>query len=140
MEKRIKIIIITYLILLTSCINTNIEGDFKSKKLTSSKGENLYINTLNWGITNDYQLTVISKNLNQLKKRKDSIGAIKGLTPFIYSFKNDTLELISIDNIKVQEKFKTIKIKYTLVKNYEYTDLIYSITQGQNKTQYNLIP
>jgi hypothetical protein len=74
--------------LLNSCIE--IHDTFQSKKLVSSKGEKFYINTLNWGMTDDNQYTVISKDFNRLKERGDTIGGISGLTPFIYKFSNDT--------------------------------------------------
>jgi len=85
------LLITLIVITLNSCVD--VHDTFRSKRLVSSKGEKIYINTLNWGVTDDYQYTVISKDSNKLRERKDTIGGIKGLTPFVYKFSADTLTI-----------------------------------------------
>jgi len=115
-----------YLILfiLLSCSST-IKETFKSVKLTSSKGENIYVNSLNWGVTDDSQITVISSSMKRLKNESDTLDIAKGLEPFIYSFKNDSLKLYFNNNVsyKVKESFKTISISYIILNPQEYKNI-----------------
>lgn len=107
-------------------------GTFHSNKLLSSKGEEIFINSINWGATDDYQLSIISKDSLRLKERKNTVGAIDGLEPFIYHFKNDTLTLFFYNNIdyKIAENFSTVTVLYQTVNSISYSEL-------QEKTNLN---
>lgn len=116
-----KNIFIIGLIIVTSC--SSITNDtFNSRELISTTGEKIYINSLNWGMTNDYQLTVISKNKDRLKKRTDSLNTIKGIDPFIYSFNNDTLKLFfnKKKSYNVKDEFNSIKVVYSNLTREEF--------------------
>lgn len=108
------------------------KGTFNSHRLVSSKGEEIFINTINWGVTDDYQLSVISKDSLKLKERKNTIGSVEGLDPFIYYFENDTLTVLFYDkiNYKISDSFNTITVLYQTVSSSEYLAL-------QEKTDVN---
>lgn len=94
--------------------------------LVSGKGEKIYINTLNWGVTDDYQYTVVTKNSTLLKDRKDTISGIKGLDPFIYKFSGDSLTIFfqKGNRVAVKEEFKTIQLNYIPLGNKDYIKLL----------------
>jgi hypothetical protein len=102
------------------------DATFNSKELVSSKGEKIYVNSLNWGVTDDHQLTCISSSKDKLKKINDTINICKGLQPFIYSFRNDTLKLFFKNKIfyRTKEYFKTIKIEYVTLNIIEYQEIM----------------
>jgi hypothetical protein len=129
--------IILAVFLLNSCVE--IHNTFQSKELVSSKGEKIYINTLNWGMTDDYQYTVVSKDSNRLKERKDTIGGIGGLTPFIYKFSSDTLTIFQNGKkIDIKKEFNTIKLNYIFLENKEYMELLNKA--GMRESGYHLVP
>jgi hypothetical protein len=72
---------------LVACSPSVDNGSFHSNVLISSKGEKIFVNSINWGVTGDYQLSVISKDSLRLKDRNDTIGTIKGIKPFIMNLK-----------------------------------------------------
>ncbi|MGY5255562.1 hypothetical protein, partial [Sphingobacterium spiritivorum] len=113
---------------------------FRSKELVSSKGEKLYINTLNWGINDDNQYTIITKDADRLKDRTDTVDAINGLLPFVYRFSGDTLSVFYLKwrDISIKEKFKSIKINYNPLENRDYMNLINKAGKGQER--YQLVP
>lgn len=123
---KIKMIyLIGYLISFTAC-SPSIDNDgFNSNKLISSKGEKIYVNSINWGVTGDYQLSVISKDSLRLKDRNDTIGTAQGINPFIYEFKNDTLTLYFFNKItyNLKDKLNTITIIYKVVNDSVYNIL-----------------
>ncbi|HEX8547120.1 MAG TPA: hypothetical protein VF691_09180 [Cytophagaceae bacterium] len=102
-----------------------VKDTFNTVEIISSKGEKIYINSLNWGITDDYQISIISANKDRVKDRKDTIDVVKGLEPFIYSFKNDSLKLFFHNNItyRVKDDFKTINVSYSVLKTPLYDDI-----------------
>jgi hypothetical protein len=108
-------------ILISGCTSLP-NGTFNSEQLTSSKGEKIYINSLNWGVTDDYQMSIVSSVKNRLKKRSDSLGVISGLEPFVYTFKNDSLTLYFDRDIsyRVKEQFRTIHISYVCLDQSKY--------------------
>lgn len=130
--------IILMILLLNSCVETH--DTFRSKKLVSSKGEEIYINTLNWGMTDDNQYTVVSEDRNRLKERKDTIGGISGLTPFIYKFSNDTLTIFfqSGKEMDIKKEFNTIELNYISLENRDYMELLN--TAGMGEGGYHLVP
>lgn len=130
------LVIISSLTLLSSCVEMH--DTFQTKRLVSSKGEKIYINTLNWGMTDDYQYTIISKDSNRLKERKDTIGGISGLTPFIYRLKDDTLTVFLQDGNKmdIKEEFETIELNYVFLNNKDYIKLMSEA--GIRNSEYHL--
>ncbi|MGJ1317991.1 hypothetical protein ACR776_05430 [Sphingobacterium spiritivorum] len=130
--------VLTFIILIVGCDKY---GDkFRSKELVSSKGEKLYINTLNWGINDDNQYTIITKDADRLKDRTDTVDAINGLLPFVYRFSGDTLSVFYLKwrDISIKEKFKSIKINYNPLENRDYMNLINKAGKGQER--YQLVP
>lgn len=109
----------------TSCSNPVNDG-FRSKELISSRGEHLYINSLNYGMTSDQQMTVITKDKELLKFEIDTTCVVFGLDPFLYSFNHDTLTLFfnQSSNYKIKDTFSTIKIDYKIVSNSKFMDLM----------------
>jgi hypothetical protein len=115
-------LILTFL--LFGC-GTKLVGTFKSSKLTSSQGESIFVNSLNWGVTDDSQLTSISVDSLKLKNNRDTLGTVYGLNPFIYSFNNDSLTLFFYDTIsyKIIDNFQTISVNYIIVNSSEFLKL-----------------
>lgn len=97
-------------LLISGCLPESTNGVI-SRVLVSSKGEKIYINSINWGVTGDYQLSSITK---KPIKNIDTLDAIRGLEPFIYSFNHDTLKLFFKHEVRYQikENFKTIVVIY----------------------------
>jgi hypothetical protein len=139
-KSRLSNFLITILVsnMLNGCVE--IHDTFRSKNLVSSKGENIYINTLNWGMTDDYQYTILSKDDDMLKERKDTIGGIRGLTPFIYKFSGDTLSIYfqNGNKIDIKEEFDTIELNYYPLENRDFMELLYKA--GTGKGGYHLVP
>lgn len=119
-----------------SCENP-LSDDYRCNTLTSSKGEKIYVRSINWGVAGDYQISIITKKIDKLLERQDSIGTIEGNDPFIYHFKNDTLSLYFCNHIKyrILEKFKTIVVMYFVLDSDEYLTLYEKI---DNKTYFTL--
>jgi hypothetical protein len=125
-------------LLLTFGCSPLFEGTFNSREIVSSQGEKIYINSLNWGMTDDNQISVVTSNPNKLKERCDGVSAVKGLEPFIYTFKNDTLELFFKNKItyRVEEKFNSVFVKYTLLKSRVYAKI--RIRSNDNDDYYSV--
>lgn len=126
-----------FCILFISCNSVN--KGFNSIELTSSKGEHIYINSINYGVTGDHQLSIITKNKNKLKYKIDTVGTVSGLDPFYYSFRNDSLILFFNDTITYQaiEKFNTIDVAYKQVDNIEFMRISF---ESKNRTTYFSVP
>lgn len=134
-----RILVFAILVLsLNSCVDTH--NTFRSKELVSSKGEKIYINTLNWGVTDDNQYTVVSVDRNRLKERKDTIDGVYGLIPFIYKFNNDTLAVFFQKEKKIdfRQGFNTVEVKYFPLENRDYIELLSSGKKGEGG--YHLVP
>lgn len=112
------------LLMLLSC-SSAVKDTFNSVELISSKGEKIYVNSLNWGVTDDNQITAISGNKEKVKDRADTLYVTKGLEPFIYNFKTDTLKLFFNKeiNYKCNEIFRTISVSYIVLGTKEYNDI-----------------
>ena len=112
---------------------------FNSEILTSSRGEKIYINTLNWGLTGDDQMSIVSSGKNRLKQRADSLGVILGLEPFVYTFKNDSLTLYFDREItyRTKEHFRTVKIKYVCLDQKNYKKIR---TKAYDNIEYHSVP
>ena len=119
--KRMMPIVFLIMILLYSCLPT-FEDTLRCKEIVSSKGEKIYIKSINWGVTGDYQATIVTSDIEKMKTRTDTIGSVHTLDPFLYRFKNDTLTLVFSEekNYEIKEKFKTVKIKYTVVESSDF--------------------
>lgn len=126
------------ILLFNNCSGVN--DTFRSKMLVSSKGEKLYINTLNWGVSNDNQYTIITKDAGRLKDKTDTVNAINGLSPFVYRFRGDTLFVFYLEwkEIDIKEKFKSIRIDYNPLENREYMNIINKAGKGEEG--YQLVP
>ncbi len=100
------------------------KDNFNSRELVSSKGEKIYVNSLNWG---DNQISIISTNKNRLKNISDTNNVIRGLEPFVYNFKNDRLVLYFKDTVRYRiiETFKTIDVSYEVLDYNEYYEIKY---------------
>lgn len=107
--KRLISFILTFF--LFGCGN-KLVGTFNTLKLKSSQGESIYVNSLNWGLSDDSQLTTISLDSLKLKNNRDTLGTVYGLNPFIFSFSNDSLTLYFYDKISYEiiDKFRTISV------------------------------
>ncbi len=97
-----------FIMAITGCSSSG-NGTFNTEELVSSKQEKIYINTLNWCVTDNNQIFSVSSDRNKLLKKGDTLNAVKGLEPFIYTFKKDTLNLYFDGqvNYSITEKFKT---------------------------------
>jgi hypothetical protein len=122
---------ITSLFFLTGCL-PDTSDSFNSVILVSSEKEKAYINTLNWSVTGDKQLTIITADKNLLRHRDDTKDAISGLDPFIYSFKNDSLNLYFDRDIKYtpKVKFNTITVSSFKLNSNEYYTLYHEALNG----------
>ena len=108
---------------------TPLSDSFNSRELISSKGEKIYINSLNWGVTDDHQIACISKNPDRIKNREDTVGTAKGLDPFIYLFRSDSLKLFFRNEIfyRVNEHFNTINISYIVLTAENYNEVMQKV-------------
>ncbi|WP_156305401.1 hypothetical protein [Sphingobacterium endophyticum] len=118
----------------------DIQDSFRSTELVSSRGERFYINTLNWGVTGGYQYTVVSKDRNRLKERGDTIAGIKGLSPFVYRFSQDTLYLYYQEEkaIDIGGELHSVEINYFPLDNTSYMDVLNKASKGVEG--YRLVP
>lgn len=117
-----------------------VEDTLNTKELVSSTGEKVYINTLNWGVTDDNQYTVIAKDKNRLKTRSDTLNTMKGLSLFVYRFHRDTLSFFYLKwkEVKVSDSLQSIKLAYYPLDNKEYMRLLNKA--GKKEDGYSLVP
>lgn len=110
-----------FIIFIVGC-SSSVSDTFNSKELTSSKGEKIYINSLNWGMTDDNQMTIITSDSKRLNERSDTVNVVYGLEPFVYRFENDTLKLFFMEGVQytVKEKFETIGLQYISLDREEF--------------------
>lgn len=129
------------IILMLLCGSCDSVGDtLNTKELVSSTGEKVYINALNWGVTDDNQYTVITKDINRLKTRSDTLNTMKGLSPFVYRFHRDTLTIFYLKwkEVKFSESLRSIKLVYYPLENKEYMRLLHKAGKGEDG--YSLVP
>lgn len=81
---------------------------YNTVELVSTGNEKLFIESENWGVTGDSQLTIITTE-DKGEFEVDSTRQIifKGLDPFLYRVSNDTLFLILGQKSKIPENFKS---------------------------------
>lgn len=125
-------------IMLVSC-SSSVGDTFNSQQLVSSRGEKIYINSLNWGMTDDNQMSIVTSDSDRLKERTDTLGTVFGLEPFIYSFEKDTLRLIFENRITytVQETFETITVTYKALASSDFANIR---TRAYNNDGFYTVP
>jgi hypothetical protein len=143
----IKLCLAAFSLVVNMGCSSDVKDTFNSEELISSKGERVYINTLNWGVTDDYQISAISNNKDKVRERSDTLNVVKGLEPFIYTFRNDTLTLYFDGevNYKIKGDFETIHVNYIPLNKKAYKEIrtkaynneggYYSVPKGK-KTSY----
>lgn len=121
----IKLCLAAFSLIVNMGCSSDVKDTFNSEELISSKGERIYINTLNWGVTDDYQMSAISNNKDKVRERSDTLDVVKGLEPFIYTFKNDTLTLYFDGdvNYKTKSEFETIQVNYVSLSKKAYREI-----------------
>jgi hypothetical protein len=112
-----------FLIGFVSCQNKQ-ENEVIKEELKSSKGEIIYVCSINSGVTGDNQLTAISGTPLSLEDFK-KISPVRGLDPFVYSFSDDILTLYFRNkiNYKIPFTFRSIIVKYYALNNAEFGQL-----------------
>lgn len=133
------LISVTIFILAIETCEPVLKDTFTSQKLLSSKGEPLFINSINWGVTDDRQLSSISKNEKKLRERADSAETVKGLDPFLYSFRNDSLNLFFDSEVSyvVPDSFRSITITYHAISRSEMANLLHMAMKNDG---YHMVP
>ncbi|MFP3596100.1 hypothetical protein [Chryseobacterium sp. SIMBA_029] len=108
-----------------SCSNDLGSQQLNQSEIVSSKGERIYISTINIGATGDKQFTVITNKKIIDVKDFDKTNSLKGLDPFICSFSNDTLNLYFRNSVRYKIPFNTesIKVDYFELNNADYIEL-----------------
>lgn len=122
-----------FLLILISCSNELGSQQLNQNEIVSSKGERIYISTINLGITGDKQFTAITNKKIIDVKDFDKTNSLKGLDPFIYSFSNDTLNLYFRNSVRYKVPFNTesIKIDYFELDNADYIELYKKTFENQ---------
>lgn len=136
----IKLYLAAFSLMVNMGCSSNVKDTFTSEELISSKGERVYINTLNWGVTDDYQVSAISSNKDKLRDRSDTLDVVKGLEPFIYTFKNDTLTLYFDGNVnyKIKSEFETVHVNYVSLNKKAYREIRTKVYN--NEGEYYCVP
>lgn len=114
-----------FLLSIISCRNELGSQQLNQSEIVSSKGERIYISTINLGVTGDKQFTIITNKKIIDIKDFDKTNSLKGIDPFIYSFSNDTLNLYFRNSVRYRVPFNTesIKIDYFELNNADYVEL-----------------
>jgi hypothetical protein len=116
-----------------NCFGDNYSPIYKLVKIQSSKGDEIFLKSKNWGLTYDHQLTFISTSSIQKWEEHDSTKELvyKGLEPFIYEYKKDTLFIFCRLKSAIPAEFKSeIKIIQKEVENPEYIELYQKATNN----------
>lgn len=96
----------------------------------------LYIKRKVWGVTSDYQVTVISNSHSEIVELDSTVDYIyKGLEPFVYKMQSDTLIIYTMQPCSEPHHFNSSKMRVVQrrVSNPEYMDLMYQINSGATK-------
>lgn len=114
-----------FLLSILSCNNKLGSQQLNQIELVSTRGEHIYISTINLHINGDKQFTLVTNRKIKDPESFDKTNSLKGLDPFIYSFSNDTLNLYFRSSIRYKVPFitKSIKIEYFVLNNTEYMKL-----------------
>lgn len=133
-----KLSVILFWVLVAGCTSLP-EDTVNSEVLLSSKGEKIYIKTINWGATNDYQISIITTEKNKLQKRADSIGTVSGIEPFVYTFQNDSLTLYfdRENTYRINEPFRTVQVSYVVLNQKEFKKILIKASENNG---YHSVP
>lgn len=125
MKSQLYITLLLFSLCMASCKSDLGNQQLNQSEIISSKGERIYISTINLGITGDKQFTIITNRKIRNVDDFDKTNSLKGLDPFIYSFSNDTLNLYFRNSIRYNVPFKTesIIVDYFELNNADYTKL-----------------
>lgn len=140
-----------FLISIISCSSDLGSQQLNQSEIISSKGERIYISTINLGVTGDKQFTIITNKKIIDAKDFDKASSLKGLDPFIYSFSNDTLNLYFRNSVRYKVPFNTesIKVDYFELNNSDYIELYkktfenklyHSVPNHNNSEGYHKMP
>ena len=142
MKTFILIIVILLLIIVAFLIYTYFRlPDYQPKVsiieiYSSNFEEKIFIKRKVWGITGDDGIIVISKSSNKsFEPNTDSEYVFAGLSPFFYSFRNDTLNIyVGKESKKPIEMNTRIKINQIVLTNPEIMKLMENYKEkGLNK-------
>lgn len=125
MKSQFYIILLFCLLCIASCKNDLENQQLNQSEIVSSKGERIYISTINLGVIGDKQFTLITNKKITDVKDFEQKNSLKGLDPFIYSFSNDTLNLYFRNSVRYKIPFNTesIKVNYFELNNANYIEL-----------------
>ena len=122
----ILVLAITAFLLYVYFIITDLGPQVKVVEVYSSNlEERIFIKKKNWGLLGNDQIIVISKSDDKSFEPDSTKEYIfKGLSPFFYNFKNDTLNLyIEKESNVPSELFFKIKINQILLSNLKLMEL-----------------
>ena len=127
------IIFFSALLNIVGCFN-NDYSIYETVKIEPLTGETIYLKSKKWGLTYDHQLTVISTSSYSTKwQEADTTKELvfKGLEPFVYEFKDDTLFIYCRLASFLPQNFKSnIRVIQKEVDNPVYMDLIFKVNNG----------
>lgn len=107
---KIRIIFLFYLsvLIIVSC-EPKLGPDYRTTCLKSNTVGKIFIKSVNWGITGDKQLTIITtdKKTDVWRASEDENYIYDGLEPFTYRQSNDSLIIYSHSAVSVPKHFKS---------------------------------
>lgn len=134
---RSAISLLTVFICFTVSYCQNKEPKTEVFTISSQGGESkLYLKRKVWGVTSDYQITTISNSSSSIEDLNPNVDYVyKGLEPFVYRFKSDTLVIYTMQPALEPKDFDDSKIRVIQKKisNVEFMRLIFEINQGQSE-------
>ena len=91
-----------------SALSDAFSPTYKRVEVVSADNQKLYIKSMNWGVTGDSQLTVITTD-EEREFQIDSTRQIifHGLEPFLFSVSNDTLFLTLLKKGRIPKDFNS---------------------------------
>jgi len=115
-----------FLLVVLNDFTDTFQPTYSRVELISDKDNSvIYIKSKNWGVTGDHQITVITTD-GEREFEPDSTReyVFKGLGPFLYRVKGDSLILNVGSKVTIPNNFKTSwKIKQIETENPEMQDL-----------------
>ncbi len=92
---------------------------------STNNSEKIYIKKKNWGYTGDSQVIVVSESSEkQFEPNENTEYVFKGLSPFFYSFNNDTLNLFVLSKSKVPNMETNFRIIQSELSGRDLIDLL----------------
>jgi hypothetical protein len=91
-----------------SALSDAFSPTYRRVELVSTDNQRLYIKSMNWGVTGDYQLTVVTTD----EEREFEIDSTReiifhGLEPFLFRVSNDTLFLTLLQKGQLPKDFNS---------------------------------